>query len=414
MNTWLVIILLILLSGYVLECVVSLLNLKALKQELPEEFTGIYNTKDYTQSQAYTRSKTLFDTVSTTCSSVITLLFLLLGGFNTVDLFARSFELGPVYTGLIFSASLILLTYLINLPFSIYSTFVIEERFGFNRTNAITFILDTIKATLLLVILGGPLLALILWFFETTGTYAWVYCWVGVVLFSIILQFLAPVLIFPLFNTFTPLEDGILKQQISSYAEKESFKIQGIFTMDGSKRSSKLNAFFTGFGRFRKIVFYDTLIDKLNTEEIIAVLAHEMGHFKLKHILKMLFASIVQTGIMFYLLSCILYNAGLFEAFGMSNISTYASLIFFSFLYSPVNTVVSIFYNFLSRKHEFEADLYAAKTTGQNTYLISGLKKLSQANLTNLTPHPLVVFLQYTHPPVLFRIEALRQFKVSN
>ncbi len=212
----------------------------------------------------------------------------------------------------------------------------------------------------------------------------------------------------PLFNKFTPLDDGELKEKITSYANGQQFAMQGIFTMDGSKRSSKLNAFFTGFGKFRKIVFYDTLVEKLSTDEIVAVLAHEMGHFKLKHIFIMLLSSIIQTGIMFFLLSLTLSNSNLFQAFGMSNVSTYASLIFFGFLYSPVNLLVSILFNIISRKHEYEADAYAAKTTNMPEKLISGLKQLSQENLSNLTPHPFHVFLHYSHPPVLERIDALR------
>jgi STE24 endopeptidase len=215
----------------------------------------------------------------------------------------------------------------------------------------------------------------------------------------------------PLFNKFSPLENGSLRDKILNYAEQEHFKLQGIFTMDGSKRSSKLNAFFTGFGRFRKIVFYDTLLEKLTESEIVAVLAHEMGHFKLGHIVKMLFASIIQTGIMFYLLSIFLENREISGAFFMAETSIYSSLIFFGFLYSPINLLVSILFNAFSRKNEFEADNYAARTTGSPEKLITSLKKLSQANLSNLTPHPLMVFVHYSHPPVLARIEKLRQFR---
>ncbi len=214
----------------------------------------------------------------------------------------------------------------------------------------------------------------------------------------------------PLFNKFSPLEDGSLRDRILNYAKQERFRLQGIFTMNGSKRSSKLNAFFTGFGKFRKIVFYDTLIDKLNEPEIVAVLAHEMGHFKLHHIFKMLFASIIQTGIMFYFLSFFLDNNALSKAFSMTETSVYSSLIFFGFLYSPINLLVSILFNFISRRHEFEADCFAARTTGSPDFLISSLKKLSQENLSNLTPHPAMVFLHYSHPPVISRIERLRQF----
>jgi STE24 endopeptidase len=262
---------------------------------------------------------------------------------------------------------------------------------------------------LLAILLGAPMLALILWFFINTGNYGWLYCWFGVVAFSIILQFLAPVLIMPLFNKFSPLEDGPLKDRILGYIKKEHFNLQGIFTMDGSKRSSKLNAFFTGFGKFRKIVFYDTLLNKLNESEIVAVLAHEMGHYKLKHIVKMLFASIIQTGIMFYFLSIFLDNTELSQAFFMEETSIYSSLVFFGFLYSPINLLVSILFNAFSRNNEFEADRYAARTTGSPEALISSLKKLSQANLSNLTPHPAMVFVHYSHPPVLARIKNLNQ-----
>ena len=248
-----------------------------------------------------------------------------------------------------------------------------------------------------------------LWFFQVAGSLAWLYCWIAVTVFILILQFLAPVLIMPLFNKFTPLEDGELTERITDYARDQQFAIKGIYTMDGSKRSTRLNAFFTGFGRFRRIVFFDTLIKKLTTNEIVAVLAHEMGHFKRRHIFKMMAASILQMGIMFYILSLFLDNRQLFAAFGMEYISIYGGLIFFGFLYSPVSTLLSIFFNLFSRKHEYEADAWAVTTTQRPQDLISGLKKLSVHNLSNLTPHPFDVFINYSHPPVLQRIRAIEQ-----
>ena len=408
MNSWLIFLLIVIIGSYLLELLISLLNLKALDPKLPAEFTDTFDAKEYAKSQVYTRTKSHLSLVSSSISTIVTLLFLLLGGFNLVDTVARSFEFNSILTGLIFASILTLLGFFLHLPFSLYSTFGIEERFGFNNTTVSTYILDTLKSALLMVILGAPLLALILWFFESTGSVAWLYCWIGVVLFSILMQFLAPVLIMPLFNKFTPLDDGPLKETITDYAQRENFKIQGIFTMDGSKRSSKVNAFFTGFGRFRKIVFYDTLMEKLNTSEIVAVLAHEMGHFKKKHIIKMIVMSVFQTGIMFFFLSLVMKNQGLFNAFQMDHVSVYASLVFFGYLFSPVNMLVSIVFNFISRKHEYEADAYAVASTCTKHSLISGLKKLSQANLVNLTPHPAAVFLEYTHPPILERIEAIR------
>jgi len=410
MNTWLLVILLILIFSFFLESVISVLNLKALSPLLPEEFKTIYDQKDYAKSQEYTKTTTGFSLINNSVSTVLTILFLLLAGFNYVDIWIRSFGFGEIVSGLLFAGSLGGLSFFVDLPFSVYSTFVIEERFGFNRTTWKTYILDILKSILLAIIIGGPLLALILWFFINSGPYGWLYCWLGVILFSILLQFLAPVVIMPLFNKFSPLPEGELRNMILEYAENEKFTLKGIYTMDGSKRSSKLNAFFTGFGRFRKIVFYDTLIDKLAPKEIVAVLAHEMGHYKLKHIFKMIFASFAQTGLMFFLLSFFLENKSLSDAFGMENMSIYASLIFFGFIYSPVSLIVSVFFNMVSRKHEYEADEYAAGTTGSPEKLVDSLKILSQANLSNLTPHPLNVFIHYSHPPVLKRIEKLRQY----
>jgi len=408
MNLWLIFILFLLIFSFLLETIVSFLNLKALVPKLPEEFADTYDQGKYRQSQKYTQTTTKFSLLENGFSTSITIIFLLLGGFNMVDIWARSFGFGEILTGLIFTGCLLLLSFTVNIPFSIYSTFVIEERFGFNRTTIKTYIFDILKGTALAIIIGGPLLALILWFFEATGYYGWLYCWLGISIFSLILQFLAPVLIMPLFNKFSPIKDGSLKDTILHYANQENFKLQGIYTMDGSKRSAKLNAFFTGFGKFRKIVFYDTLLEKLNESEIIAVLAHEMGHFKLKHISKMIAGQFIQMGVMFFLLSLFLNNSYLAAAFGMQHVSIYGSLIFFGFIYSPVSMLISVIFNSISRRHEYDADSYGAKTTGQPLFLVSGLKKLSVANLNNLTPHPLHVFLHYSHPPILMRIRRLQ------
>lgn len=407
MTSWLFFILAIIILHYILDVTVSTLNLKALSARLPEEFQDIFDNEKYNESQRYTTATTHLALIENSASTLITILFLLLGGFNIVDQFARSFGLNEITTGIIFTFTLLFLSFMAGLPFSIYSTFKVEARFGFNRTTVKTFSTDIVKGLLLAVVIGTPILALILWFFENSGSYGWFFCWIGVVLFGIVLQFFAPILIMPLFNKFTPLDDNELKQKILDYADREKFQLKGIFTMDGSKRSSKLNAFFTGFGRFRKIVFFDTLVEKLSSDEIVAVLAHEMGHFKKKHIWKMLAASVLQTGLMFFLLSFFIKNSGLFEAFKMEALSTYASLVFFAFIYSPLNTLISIFFNYLSRIHEFEADRYAAETTGRSDMLIKGLKKLSKENLSNLTPHPLMVFFSYSHPPVLSRIRTL-------
>lgn len=411
-NSYLLFILSVLLLGYLLELAVALLNLRCLSPVLPAEFDGVFDAKEYARSQEYTRATTRFSLVQSSCSLGLTLAFILAGGFNWIDMVARGFGYGSIATGLLFTGLLALLSAGVNLPFSLYSTFVLEERFGFNTTTVATFVLDLLKAALLSVILGGPLLAAILWFFETSGPAAWLYCWLAAVLFILVVQFLAPVVIMPLFNKFIPLEEGTLKAAITRYAQSQRFALQGIYTMDGSKRSNRANAFFTGFGRFRRIVFFDTLINKLTENELLAVLAHEMGHYKLRHIPMMMVLSILQMGLMFFILSLFLGNQGLSAAFGMEQVSIYASLVFFGFLYSPLSMLLGIGFNLFSRRNEYQADRYAAETLQDecgSEALISGLKKLSVSNLSNLTPHPLNVFLNYSHPPVLARIEALRQ-----
>ncbi|MCI5137869.1 MAG: M48 family peptidase, partial [Candidatus Electrothrix sp. AR1] len=409
MNPYLIFILTVLVVGYLLDLVVSFFEIRSLQPELPTEFRDVYDEEKYSKSQEYTKVTTGFSLIQDTVTLVLTLIFILAGGFNAVDLLARSVGWGSISTGLLFTGALILLSFLLGLPFSLYSTFVIEERFGFNKTTAKTFVLDLLKGIVLAAVIGGPLLAAVLWFFEITGSMAWLYCWLAVTLFTFVLQFLAPVLIMPLFNKFTPLGDGELKEGIIEYAAQQDFAIQGIYTMDGSKRSTRLNAFFTGFGPFRRIVFFDTLVEKLHSQEIIAVLAHEMGHFKQKHILKMMGISVLQTGLMFFILSLFLGNSQLFAAFGMEHVSIYAGLIFFGFLYAPVSMLLSIFFHTYSRKNEYQADAWAVKTTeDQGEGLINGLKKLSVHNLSNLTPHPFNVFINYSHPPVLQRIQAIR------
>jgi STE24 endopeptidase len=408
MNIWLFTTLLILITSYLIETIASFLNIKAMSIDIPPDFKDIYNQQEYRDSQNYLRTTSKFSILQNSFNLMTIILFLLLGGFNQVDLWARGFGFGSILTGLIYISTLFFFTSVINLPFSIYSTFYIDEKFGFNRTTVATFILDTIKATILTVLIGIPLLTLILWFLLKTGTYSWLYCWGGVFIFSLIVQLLAPVLILPLFNTFTPLEQGKLKEAIAQYCQFENFQLRGVFTMDGSRRSSKLNAFFTGFGRFRKIVLFDTLVQKLTVDEIIAILAHEMGHFKLNHIKKMLLFFGIQTGIMFFILSIFLENHELVSALGIENFSVYCSIVFFSFMYSPINMFLSTVLNFLSRKHEFEADAYSVRTTGMAAMLISALKNLSKNNLGNLSPHPFYVLLKYTHPPLSTRIEHIK------
>ncbi len=268
--------------------------------------------------------------------------------------------------------------------------------------------MDLLKGLGLSAVIGGTVLSVVLWFFEYAGEYAWLYCWIATTLFTIFMQFIAPTWIMPLFNKFIPLEDGELRNAILSYADSVNFPLKNVFVMDGSKRSTKSNAFFTGFGKNKRIALFDTLIEKHTVGELVAVLAHEIGHYKKKHILQGMIISILHMGVVFYLLSIFLTHKGLFDAFYMEEMSIYAGLIFFGMLYSPIEMILSIFMQIFSRKNEYEADRFAAQTTAQPESMINALKKLSADNLSNLTPHPLYVFFNYSHPPTLERIRAIK------
>ncbi len=407
MNPYLVFVLVVISSKYLLGLVVNRLNIRHLDPRLPEEFKGVYNEERYARSQRYTSENSTFGLVQGTVSTAIIIPFILLGGFNYIDQVVRHLGYGPILSGLLFLGILLVLFEIIELPFSIYDTFVIEEKYGFNRTTAKTYVLDIIKAFFLSIIIGGPVFAVILWFFQETGKWAPFYVWAAVTGFQLFMMLIAPTVILPLFNKFTPLEEGELKSALENYARQNGFHIKGIFKMDESKRSSKPNAFFTGFGKSRRIVLYDTLIEKHSSDELVAILGHEIGHYKLRHMPKMVIASILETGLVFFILSLFLNNRLLFDAFKMKDLSIYASLVFFGFLYSPISLFISLVMNIFSRKQEYEADRFAVKTTGRAEVLVTAVKKLSIDTMSNLTPHPLKVFFSYSHPPVLHRIRAI-------
>lgn len=409
MNIYLIIILAIIIANYLLNLIVEILNASSARPDLPEEFKDSYNAESYKRSQHYLKENTYFTLIQDTVLTFVILFFILSGSFNFIDQIARGFNLGTIFTGLIFIGILFFGFQIITLPFSIYHTFVIEEKYGFNRTTIKTFILDTIKSWVLTALIGGVVFSAIIWFFMRMGRWAWIWCWLGVTLFEIFLIFISPVVILPLFNKFVPLPEGELKEAVENYARKQNFHLKGIFQMDGSRRSTKANAFFVGWGKYRRIVLFDTLIKKHTLDEIISIVAHEMGHYKKKHSLKSLGVSIIAKGVMFFTLSLFINNPGLFAAFKMRELSIYASLFFFSFLYIPLNMIFSLFIHFLSRKHEYEADAYAVKSYKKPAAYIYALKKLTVDHLSNLTPHPLKVFIRYTHPPVLKRIEAIRK-----
>ena len=396
-----------LLITFFVKLVSELLNLKASAAELPAEFSGLFDEEAYRKSRDYLRISTRFSLFGAAVDLSFLLIFWFSGGFNLLDQFLRGYGFSSIVCGVLYIGALLLVQSLIDLPFSLYKTFVIEEKFGFNKTTPAVFVADILKTLALL--LGIPLLSAVLWFFEVAGSMAWLWAWSGITIISLLLQYIAPTWIMPLFNKFVPLEEGDLKSAIMQYAAKVSFPLSGIYVLDGSKRSARANAFFTGFGKRKRIALFDTLIEAHPVHELVAVLAHEIGHFKKKHIIINMVLSLCNLGALFFLLSLFLKNRSLFDAFFMKDLSVYGSLIFFSLLYTPVEWILSLFMQALSRKHEYEADAYAVSTFEEGATLADALKKLSRNNLSNLTPHPFYVFLNYSHPPVLQRIMRIRE-----
>ncbi len=399
-----------------LDLIATILTLKNLKAELPEEFRGIWDDEKYQRSQAYEKAQAQYGILSSISSLSVLLVFWFFGGFGWLEGIVTQWNLGEITTGLCFIALIYLGTWATSLPFDIYHTFVLEERFGFNKTTAATYLADQIKSHILTAILGGLIVGLMLWIFQTIPN-AWLWAWLSFTVISLALTYLAPSFLLPLFNKFTPLQNEELNRAIQSMAKKCEFPLTEISVMDGSKRSAKSNAFFTGFGKRKKIALFDTLIESQTTDELVGVLAHEIGHFKKKHIIQRLVISILQTAVIFFLLGMAIdpqsaLGGQLFAAFGIpagSKAAIAAGLVLFMIVFKPVSRILSVLMNILSRKHEFEADEYAAVNQGTPAHLISALKKLSANNLSNLTPHPLEVFLDHSHPPVLVRIQALQK-----
>ncbi|MEI7787142.1 MAG: M48 family metallopeptidase [Chlorobiaceae bacterium] len=413
MNIFGAVVLCTMLITFLVQLVSELLNLKASEAELPDEFAEVFDAEAYRKSRDYLRISTIFSLFSAAVDLSVLLLFWFMGGFNLLDQFLRGYGFHPIAAGVLYISLLLLMQSLIAFPFSIYKTFVIEEKFGFNKTTPKVFAADILKTLLLAFLIGTPLLGVVLWFFEETGPMAWLWAWAGITAVSLLLQYVAPTWIMSLFNKFVPLEEGELKSAIMHYAAKVNFPLTGIYVLDGSKRSAKANAFFTGFGKRKRIAMFDTLITSHPVDELVAVLAHEIGHFKKKHIIVNMILSLTNLGVLFFLLSLFMNNRQLFDAFFMKDLSVYGSLIFFSLLYTPVEWILSIVIQALSRKHEYEADYYAVSTCDQGDALGDALKKLSRNNLSNLTPHPLYVFLNYSHPPVIQRIKHIRELSAG-
>ena len=398
----------ILLIKFVIDSVLNHLNAKHFNDTLPNDVSDVYDINEYQQSQSYKKTNHNFSKITSLFSLITTLLFFFFNGFSIVDEIARGFSNNIIIITLIFFGIIIIGSDIISIPFSLYKTFVIEEKFGFNKSTKKLFFLDKIKGLLMTIILGGSILSIITWFYEFTGNYFWIYTWLLITTFSVFLNMFYSKLIVPLFNEQTILEEGDLKNEIVKYVNSVGFKANNIYVLNGSKRSTKANAYFSGFGNQKRITLYDTLINDLENNEIVAVLAHEVGHYKRKHILYNLTSSIILTGFALFVLSLFIKTPILSLALGVSHPSFHIGLIAFGILYSPVSQILGVFMNYMSRKFEYQADNYAKKTFSASP-LISSLKKLSKNSLSNLTPHYLYVFFHFSHPTLLNRIKNLKK-----
>ena len=407
MNLFGWIILVALVGEYILQVVTVSLNLKSLGSSPPAELREIYPGETWRKTRDYLREKARFSLVRGGADLLIVLLFWFAKGFPFLESVCQEISSHPVVKGLVFFAIIGAAKFLLSLPFNVWFTFVLEERFGFNRTTWKTFVLDNMKIIALSILIGGPVAAIILSFFVYAGSLAWLYAWAASAGLIFLFSYIFPKFILPLFHRFKPLEEGELKKEILDYASRVDFPVENIYVMDGSRRSEKANAFFTGTGKAKKIALFDTLISRHPPGEIVAILAHEIGHFKKGHVKKGMAISIIHAGILFFLLSIFLKEKGLFNAFFVAEPSVHAGFIFFGLLYSPIELVLSLFLNALSRKHEREADRFAASTCDDPTALARALKRLYGHNLSHPCPHPVAVFVGYSHPPLIQRIREI-------
>ena len=396
----------ILAAEFVIERVLSYLNSKNRKKKIPTELEGIYDDEKYRKSQEYQAEVERFSQITSTFSFVLVILLLTTGGFGMIDDWLRGVAAyNPIRTlmffGVIFVASDIL-----NTPFQLYSTFVIEEKYGFNKTTLGTFFLDKVKGYLLGGILGGLILGVLIFLVMQFGSGFWIYFWIVITIFMLFMNMFYTSLILPLFNKLVPLESGSLKEAIEAYSQKVNFPLKNIFVIDGSKRSAKANAFFSGLGKKKKIVLYDTLIENHSEDELVAVLAHEAGHFKKKHIIYSMIMGVLQTGLTLYILSLMINSSEVSWAMGGQTTALHLNILAFGILYSPISTIMGVLGNIYSRKNEYEADEYAVTTYAKEP-LQTALKKLTSDNLSNLQPHPWYVFVHYSHPTLLQRLRAM-------
>ena len=402
------IIVVFLCLDFVLERVLESLNSKHMSPVLPDSLKGIYDEKEYSRFQSYKRENGRLDSWSSGVGFVVMIVFLVAGGFGWYNSWVVSLTDSVVWQTILFVVGLSVVSSVLDIPFDYYATFRIEEKYGFNKTTRRVFWLDTVKELVLSLVLGGVLLALVVWFYTWAGTYFWLYAWGAVTLFSVFMAMFYSQLIVPLFNKQTPLQEGALRDKIQAFAGKVGFKLDNIYVIDGAKRSTKANAYFTGLGPKKRVVLNDTLIDELTEEEIVAVLAHEVGHYKKRHTLRSMVVSVIQMGVLFWLFSLCVNNAALSEALGGDRAYFQLGLIAFAILYSPVNLILGVGMNVWSRSNEYEADAFAARYY-KGDYLVSGLKKISVKSLSNLTPHPLYEYIYYSHPSLLKRIDAIKR-----
>jgi STE24 endopeptidase len=396
----------ILIISFIIDKIIDALNAKHFKDKVPTELADVYDAIEYKKSQDYKKANKQFSNSTKTFSFALTLVFFFADGFKYVDDFARGFTDNSILVALIFFGTIMLGSDFLTTPFSYYQTFVIEEKFGFNTSTKKIFWLDKLKGWLISILIGGGVLAIIIWFYQQTGKNFWIYAWILVAVFSLFMNLFYAKLIVPLFNKQTPLENGELKTAIEKYASNVGFRLNNIFTIDGSKRSTKANAYFSGFGSQKRITLFDTLINDLETDEIVAVLAHEVGHYKRKHILFNLASSILLTGFTLFILSIFINDSIFSAALGVETPSFHTGLIAFGILYSPISEITGLFMNYISRQFEYQADNFAKETFASKP-LITSLKKLSRNSLSNLTPHPAYVFMHYSHPTLLERIKNL-------
>lgn len=412
-ETIFIIIVVFLCLDFVLERVLEYVNSKHMSPVLPDSLKDIYDEKEYGRFQAYKRENGRLDSWSSGFSFIVMIVFLVAGGFGWYNGWVVAWTDSIVLQTILFVVGLSLVSSVLDIPFDYYATFRIEEKYGFNKTTRRVYWLDTVKELLLSLVLGCVLLALVVWFYTWAGPYFWLYAWGAVTVFSVFMAMFYSQLIVPLFNKQTPLQEGSLRDKIRAFAEKVGFKLDNIYVIDGSKRSTKANAYFTGLGPKKRVVLYDTLIDDLTEEEIVAVLAHEIGHYRKRHTLRSMGVSILQMGIILWLFSLCVNCAALSEALGGDRTYFQLGLIAFAILYSPVSLVLGIGMNVWSRHNEYEADGFAARNY-EGAYLVSGLKKISVKSLSNLTPHPLYEYIYYSHPSLLKRIGAINVFKNKN